>query len=168
MTHRIAILGLALLLAGPTIARADETAERVAFAKVLVDKSVLRSLDVGFAASLDKTVAALPADKGDTVRKEAGADFEKLRAEMSDELAKIYAAKFSLDELKYLQSVYENGTYQKFQALNSDPKSEINAASQAGIGKILQMLGQASARAQPPESGETKMNRPMQMPPQGK
>ncbi len=166
MNTKTAIICLALTLAAPLAARADDNAAKLEAAKSLVDKTVLKTLDTGFTVSLQKTVEPMSPDKAEAVRKEARAEFDKQRQTMLDGLSKIYAEKFSLDEIKHIQGIYDDKVYQKFQAINSDPKSEINLISQAGVTRLLNMLSLAAANDK--QGGEQQMNKQMQMPTEGK
>lgn len=143
-----AALCLAALLALPAAARADEAADKLAVATKLTEKTVLKNLDTGFGGALEKTVSTMPDDKAESVRKEARAEFDKQRAELLQGLSKQYADKFSLDELKHLDEIYEDKTYQKFQTVNADPKSEVNLLSQAVVTRLLNMLTLAAASDQ--------------------
>ncbi|MEE7459262.1 MULTISPECIES: hypothetical protein [Methylobacteriaceae] len=148
MKTRKAALCLAAMLALPLAARADEAADKLAVATKLTEKTVLKNLDTGFGGALEKTVSTMPEDKAETVRKEARAEFDKQRKELLDGLSKQYADKFSLDELKQLDTIYEDKTYQKFQAVNADPKSEVNLLSQSVVTRLLNMLTLAAASDQ--------------------
>ncbi|GJE27864.1 hypothetical protein [Methylobacterium organophilum] len=139
------LLAALALTAAPLAARADETADKVAVAKEIVDKTVLKTLDTGFSGALEKTVAPMKDDKAEQVRKEARAEFDKQRTALLDGISKQYAEKFSLDELKHVLQIYEDKTYQKFQAVNADPKSEVNLISQAAVTKLLNLLTLAAA-----------------------
>ena len=156
-----AATGLALALALASPARADQAAEKLAAAKTIVDRTVLKTLDSGFGGALEKTVASMPEDKAETVRKEARAEFDRQRAQLADGLSKQYAERFSLDELKRIQGIYADPVYQKFQALNADPKSEINLISQAAVTRLLNMLTLAAAGENkgglPPNPGTMQM-----------
>ncbi|GLS45472.1 hypothetical protein GCM10007884_34630 [Methylobacterium brachythecii] len=158
----LATVGLALALGMPLAARADEMADKVAVAKALVDKTILKTLDTGFAGALEKTVAQMPEEKAEKVRKDARAEFDTQRQTLLDGISKQYAEKFSLTELKHLQGIYEDPIYQKYQAMNADPKSEINVISQAAVTKLLNMLTLAAAGDQKP--GVPNYDKPMQMP----
>lgn len=148
MKTKIAALSLAAALALPLGARADEASDKLAVAKTLTEKTVLKNLDTGFGGALEKTVSTMPEERAETVRKEARAEFDKLRGELLDGLSKQYADKFSLDELKRLEAIYEDPTYQKFQTVNADPKSEVNLLSQAVVTRLLNMLTLAAASDQ--------------------
>ncbi|GAA0265197.1 hypothetical protein GCM10008965_36530 [Methylorubrum aminovorans] len=141
-------LCLAAVLALPLAARADENADKLAVATKLTEKTVLKNLDTGFGGALEKTVSTMPDDKAEKVRKEARAEFDKQRKELLEGLSKQYADKFSLDELKELDKIYDDKTYQKFQAVNADPKSEVNLLSQAVVTRLLNMLTLAAASDQ--------------------
>jgi len=67
-----------------------------------------------------------------------------------------------MDELKHLSTIYDDKVYQRFQALNADPKSEINLISQAAVTRLLNMLTLAAASEQNP--GQQPGGAPMQMP----
>ena len=148
MKTKTAALCLAAALALPLSARADEAADKLAVAKTLTEKTVLKNLDTGFGGALEKTVSTMPEDRAETVRREARAEFDRQRGELLDGLSKQYAEKFSLDELKRLGAIYEDPTYQKFQAVNADPKSEVNLLSQAVVTRLLNMLTLAAASDQ--------------------
>ena len=169
MKTTLATLGLVLALGAPLAARADDAADKLATAKTIVDKTVLKTLDLGFVGALDKTVAQMPDDRAEKVRKEARAEFDKQRQVLSEGLSKTYAERFSLSELRRVQEIYDDKVYQKFQALNADPKSEINVISQAAVTKLLNMLALAAAGEQ--QGGmpaQQQMNKQMQMPPMPK
>jgi hypothetical protein len=162
MMRLFATAGLALVLAMPLAAHADDTADKVAVAKALVDKTILKTLDTGFAGALEKTVGQMPEEKAEKVRKEARAEFDTQRQNLLDGISKQYAEKFSLDDLKHLQGIYDDPIYQKYQAMNADPKSEINVISQAAVTKLLNMLTLAAAGDQKP--GVPNYEKQMQMP----
>lgn len=148
MKTTTAALCLAAALALAPGARADDAADRLAVATKLTEKTVLKNLDTGFGGALEKTVSTMPEERAETVRKEARAEFDRQRTELLQGLSKQYAEKFSLDELKRLDDIYEDKTYQKFQAVNADPKSEINLLSQAVVTRLLNMLTLAAASDQ--------------------
>ncbi|WP_232630910.1 hypothetical protein [Methylobacterium sp. Leaf118] len=148
MKTTTAALCLAAALVLAPGARADDAADRLGVAMKLTEKTVLKNLDTGFGSALEKTVSTMPEDRAETVRKEARAEFDKQRKELLDGLSKQYADKFSLDELKQLDTIYEDKTYQKFQAVNADPKSEVNLLSQAVVTRLLNMLTLAAASDQ--------------------
>jgi len=161
MLKPIAALCLTAALSLPIAARADDMADRTAVAKQLVERTLLKTLDTGFTGALEKTVSQMPEDKAAKVRAEAKTEFDTQRANLLDGLSKQYAEKFSMDELKHLAGIYEDKVYQRFQALNADPKSEINMISQAAVTRLLNMLTLAAAGDQKPVvPGGT----PMQMP----
>ena len=168
MKRLLGTLCLAAALTLPLAVRADDAADRLATAKALVDKTVLKTLDLGFSGALDKTVSQMPADKAERVRTEGRAEFVKQRESLSDGLAKQYADKFSLKDLKHLQGIYDDPVYQKFQAMNADPKSEINILSQATVTRLLNMLTLAAAGDQKGGDQPLPGQRPMQMPPMPK
>ena len=145
MTRLFAALCLSATLAAPLSARADDAADRLAAAKTLVERTVIKTLETGFAGALEKTVATMPEAKGAQVRTEVRAEFDKQRGIMIEGLSKEYAEKFSLDELKRIQCIYDDKTYQKFQAMNADPASTITLISQNAVTKILNMLSVAAA-----------------------
>lgn len=153
MTRLLAALCLTTALALSPAARADEAADKVAEARTLVTKTLIRNLQTGFNAALEKTVAAMPEDRSESVRKELSAEFDKQSGIMVDGLSKEYAAKFALPELKHLNEVYEDKTYLKFQAINADPSSTVTAISQASVTKLLNMLAVASAGDTMPKPG---------------
>lgn len=159
MKKTFTALCLAAALSAPLAARADDASERLAIAKTLVEKTVLKTLDAGFGGALEKTVSQMPDDKAEKVRTEARAEFDKQRAILVDGLSKQYAEKLKLDELKRIQGVYDDPIYQKFQSINADPKSEINVISQAAVTRLLNMLTLAA-------TGDQKGGMPgmMQMP----
>ena len=144
----ITTLALALTLSLPLAARADDAADRTAVSRQIVERTVLKTLDVGFTGALEKTVASMPDDKAASVRKDATAEFATQRAALLDGLSKQYAEKFSLDELKRLAAIYDDKTYQRFQAMNADPKSDINILSQEIVTRLLNMLTLAAANNQ--------------------
>ncbi|MGU3537191.1 hypothetical protein [Methylobacterium sp. A54F] len=144
MTRLLATLCLTTALS-LTAARADEAADKVAEAKTLVEKTVIKNLTSGFNVALEKTVATMPDDKSAAVRKEVQAEFDKQRGLMLDGLSKEYADKFSLAELKHLNEIYEDKTYLKFQNLNADPSSTVTTISQNSVTRILNMLAVAAA-----------------------
>lgn len=160
MRH-LATLSLALALALPVSARADDTAERTAVATAIVNKTVIKTLDAGFSVTLEKTLAKMTPERAEKVRKEAKGEFDTQRASLVEGLSKQYAEKFNLDELKRIQGVYDDPVYQRFQALNADPKSEINIISQAAVTRLLNMLTLAANTDQP---GGMPGQRPMVMP----
>ncbi|WP_336487147.1 hypothetical protein [Methylobacterium nigriterrae] len=145
MTRLLAALCLTTALALPLAARADEAADKLAEAKALVQKTLIKNLENGFNGALEKTVAPMKDDKADAVRKEVRAEFERQRTVMLDGLAKEYADKFSLDELKRINAIYDDKTYQKFQAINADPSSTVTTISQNAVTKLLNMLSVAAA-----------------------
>lgn len=146
MTKLLATLCLATALGLPLAARADEAADRIAVAKDLVQKTVVRTLETGFGGALEKTVAAVKDEsRADQIRKEARAEFDTQRTALIDGLSKEYADKFTLDELKRLQAVYDDKTYQKFQAINADPASAVTTISQNVVTRLLNMLTLAAA-----------------------
>lgn len=153
MTRLIATLCLTTALALPLAARADEAADKIAEAKTLVSKTLIKNLQTGFGAALEKTVAAMPDQKADAVRKELNAEFDRQREVMVEGLSKEYAGKFSLAELKHLNEIYDDKTYQKFQALNADPSSSVTAISQGSVTKLLNMLAVAAAGGEGPQPG---------------
>ena len=148
MTRLLATLCLTTALCLPVAARADDASDRIAAAKDLVEKTTLKNLEVGFTGALEKTVAPMKEDKAEAVRKEIRAEFDKQRETMLDGLSKAYAEKFTLDELKHLSGIYGDKTYQKFQAVNADPKSEVNLLSQSVVTRLLNMLTLAAASDQ--------------------
>ncbi|TXM66104.1 hypothetical protein FV218_20720 [Methylobacterium sp. WL69] len=158
MTRLLATLCLTTALCLPMAARADDASDRVGVAKDLVQKTLIKNLETGFTGALEKTVASMPEDKADAVRKEVRAEFEKQREVMIDGLSKAYAEKFTLDELKHLSGIYDDKTYQKFQAVNADPASSVTAISQASVTKLLNML--AIAQAGDSKAGEGKAGAP--------
>lgn len=145
MNRLFATLCLTTALALPLAARADEAADKLAQAQTLVNKTLIKNLQTGFATALEKTVAAMPEQKGEAVRKELNAEFERQRGIMVEGLSKEYAEKFSLSELKHLNEIYDDKTYQKFQAMNADPNSSVTAISQGSVTKLLNMLAVAAA-----------------------
>ncbi len=161
MMRLFATAGLVLALGMPLAARADDMADKVAVAKTLVDKTILKTLDTGFAGALEKTVAQMPEDKAEKVRKETRVEFDTQRKGLLEGISKHYAEKFSLSELKHLQGIYDDPIYQKYQAMNADPKSEINVISQAAVTRLLNMLSMAAASEQ---KGGMPGQQPMQMP----
>ena len=60
-----AALCLALVLALPLAARADDNADKLAVATKLTEKTVLKNLDTGFGGALEKTVSTMPEDKAE-------------------------------------------------------------------------------------------------------
>lgn len=145
MTRLLATLCLTTALCLPIAARADDASDRIAVAKELVQKTLIKNLEAGFTGALEKTVAPMPEDKAEAVRKEIRAEFDKQRETMVEGLSKAYADKFTLDELKHLSGIYDDKTYQKFQALNADPASTVTTISQASVTKLLNMLAIAAA-----------------------
>lgn len=145
MNRLIATLCLTTALALPLAARADEAADKIAEAKTLVSKTLIKNLQTGFGAALEKTVATMPDQKAEAVRKELNAEFDRQREVMVEGLSKEYAGKFSLAELKHLNEIYDDKTYQKFQSLNADPSSSVTAISQGSVTKLLNMLAVAAA-----------------------
>ena len=171
MKTKTAALCLALALSTPLAAQADDNADKLTVAKAIVDRTILKTLDTGFGQSLEKTVGQMPEDKAEKTRKDARAEFDKQRQILLDGLSKNYAEKFSLDELKRVQAIYDDKTYQKFQAVNSDPKSEVNLLSQAAVTKLLNMLSLIAAGEQQggvPGPGGAPNQRQMQMPAPGR
>ncbi|GJE59473.1 hypothetical protein [Methylobacterium trifolii] len=153
MTRFLATLCLTTALAMPLAARADEAADKATEAKTLVSKTLIKNLQTGFNAALEKTVAAMPEDKAESVRKELLAEFDRQRDVMVEGLSKEYAAKFDLIELKHLNGIYDDKTYQKFQTINADPSSAVTAISQNSVTKLLNMLAVASAADSAPKPG---------------
>ncbi|WP_375465483.1 hypothetical protein [uncultured Methylobacterium sp.] len=156
MRRFLAALCLTTALAtplAPPSARADEAADKVAEARTLVTKTLIKNLQTGFTAALEKTVAPMPEDKSEAVRKELMTEFDKQSGIMVDGLSKAYADKFTLAELKHLDEIYEDKTYLKFQALNADPSSTVTTISQASVTKLLNMLAVASAGDNAPTPG---------------
>lgn len=150
MARLIATLCLTAALALPVVAlpvaaRADDAADRTAQAKTLVSKTILKNLESGFNVALEKTVAPMPEPKAEAIRKEVTAEFGKQRETMLEGLSKEYAEKFSLDELKRLNEIYDDKTYLKFQTLNADPSSAVTAISQNSVTKLINMLSIAAA-----------------------
>ena len=145
MTRLLATLLLTASLGLPLAAQADEAADKLTQAKALVQKTVIKNLETGFNVALEKTVAPMKDEKADAIRKEIRAEFEKQREIMVDGLAKEYASKFSLDELKHINNIYDDKTYQKFQALNADPSSTVTTISQNAVTKLINMLTVAAA-----------------------
>ena len=129
-------------------ARADDAADRTAVARQIVERTVLKTLDVGFTGALEKTVSSMPEDRAASVRRDATAEFATQRTVLLDGLSTQYADKFSLDELKRIASIYDDKTYQRFQAINADPKSDINLISQEIVTKLLNMLTLVAANDQ--------------------
>lgn len=160
MTRLLAALCLTTVLGLPLAARADEAAEKLAEAKTLVTKTLIRNLQTGFNAALEKTVAPMPEDKSESVRKELTTEFDKQSGIMVDGLSKEYADKFALADLKHLNEIYEDKTYQKFQTINADPSSAVTAISQASVTKLLNMLAIASAGDNAPKAGMPPMPAP--------
>ncbi len=153
MTRLLATLCLTTALVLPIAARADEAADKVTEAKTLVSKTLIKNLKTGFDAALDKTIATMPDDKSEAVRKELMAEFDKQSGIMVEGLSKEYASKFELPELKHLNEIYEDKTYLKFQAINADPSSSVTAISQASVTKLLNMLAIAAAGDNSPKPG---------------
>ncbi|WP_027170691.1 hypothetical protein [Methylobacterium sp. 10] len=149
MTRLLATLMLTTALCVPFAARADDAADRIAVAKDLVQKTLIKNLETGFTGALEKTVQPMPEDKAEAIRKEVRAEFDKQREVMIEGLSKAYAEKFNLDELKHLSGIYDDKIYQKFQAINSDPASTVTVISQGAVTKILNMLAIASAGDRP-------------------
>lgn len=145
MTRLLATLCLTTALCLPIAARADDASDRIVVAKELVQKTLIKNLETGFAGALEKTVAPMTEDKAEAVRKEIRAEFDKQRETMVEGLSKAYADKFTLDELKHLSGIYDDKVYQKFQALNADPASTVTTISQASVTKLLNMLAIAAA-----------------------
>ena len=145
MTRALPTLALALLLGLPVGAHADDASDRVEAAKALVQKTVIKTLETGFTGALEKTVAAMPAEKADQVRLEVRAEFDRQRTALIDGLSKEYADKFTTDEIKHIAGIYDDKTYQKFQALNADPASAITLISQNAVTKLVNMLTVAAA-----------------------
>ena len=167
MTRLIATLCLATALALPLAARADEAADKAAEAKALVNKTLIRNLQTGFSAALEKTVASMPEQKAEAVRKELLGEFERQRGIMLDGLSKEYADKFSLTELKHLNEIYDDKTYQKFQTMNADPSSTVTAISQASVTKLLNMLAVAAAGGESQQPGTPPVPAPSPAPAPG-
>ncbi len=153
LNRLIATLCLGVALSAPLAARADDMSDRVAEATKLVNKTLIKNLQTGFNVALEKTTAAMPEARAESVRKELNAEFEKQRALMVEGLSKEYAQKFSLTELKHLDEIYSDPVYEKFQTMNADPNSAVTAISQNSVTKLLNMLAVASATDnQPPGS----------------
>ena len=153
MARLFAALCLTAALAAPLAARADDAADRTAQAKTLVGKTVIKNLESGFSVALSKTIAPMPDAKAEEVRKQANAEFDKQRTLMIDGLSKEYADKFSLDELKHLNEIYDDKTYQKFQTLNADPSSTVTAISQNSVTQLINLLTLAAAGDDPSKAG---------------
>ncbi|WP_430910822.1 hypothetical protein [Methylobacterium sp. sgz302541] len=153
MARLFAALCLTAALAAPLAARADDAADRTAQAKTLVGKTVIKNLESGFSVALSKTIASMPDAKAEEVRKQANAEFDKQRTLMIDGLSKEYADKFSLDELKHLNEIYDDKTYQKFQTLNADPSSTVTAISQNSVTQLINLLTLAAAGDDPSKAG---------------
>lgn len=162
MNRLIATLCLGVTLSIPFAARADEAADRVAAATDLVNKTLIRNLQTGFNAAVEKTVAAMPEARAGAVRRELGDEFDRQRGIMVEGLSKEYAQKFTLPELKHLDEIYADPTYLKFQTLNADPNSSVTAISQNSVTKLLNMLAVASAADNAPQPGAGPA--PTQMP----
>lgn len=145
MTRALPTLALALLLGLPIGAQADDASDRVEAAKALVQKTVIKTLETGFSGALEKTVATMPAEKADKVRLEVRAEFDRQRSALIEGLSKEYADKFTTDEIKHIAGIYDDKTYQKFQALNADPASAITLISQNAVTKLVNMLTVAAA-----------------------
>jgi hypothetical protein len=154
LNRLIATLCLGVTLSLPVAARADEAADRVAAATTLVNKTLIKNLQTGFNVALEKTVAPMPEARAEAVRKELTAEFDKQRGIMIEGLSKDYAEKFSLAELKHLDEIYSDPTYQKFQTMNADPNSSVTAISQNSVTKLLNMLAVASATDNSPQPGQ--------------
>ncbi|KQP50420.1 hypothetical protein ASG40_12500 [Methylobacterium sp. Leaf399] len=154
MTRLLPTLALAALLGLPMAARADEASDRIEAAKALVQKTVIKNLETGFTGALEKTVAAMPAEKSDKVRQEVRAEFDRQRTALIEGLSKEYADKFTLDEIKHLSGIYDDKIYQKFQAINADPGSTITLISQAAVTKLVNMLTVAAAADAPGLPGQ--------------
>ena len=161
MKRLLATASLALALGLPLTAHADEAADKLAVASAIVNKTVIKTLDTGFGVTLERTVSQMKEDRAEALRQQARAEFDTQRATLVDGLSKQYAEKFSLAELKRIQAIYDDPVYQKFQAVNADPKSEINLISQAAVTKLLNMLSLAAAAEQ---HGGMPGQRPMVMP----
>ena len=153
MTRIFATLCLTTALVLPLTAHADEAADRVTEAKTLVTKTLIKNLQTGFLTALEKTVAPMSESKAEPVRKELLAEFDRQRDAMVEGLSKEYSEKFSLAELKHLNGVYDDKTYQKFQTINADPSSSVTAISQNSVTKLLNMLAVASAAESGPMPG---------------
>ncbi|MEA1833219.1 hypothetical protein U8607_14130 [Methylobacterium durans] len=145
MMRLLATLCLTTALTLPLAARADEAADKLAEAKILVQKTVIKNLENGFNVALEKTVAPMKDEKADAIRKEIRAEFENQRGIMTEGLAKEYADKFSLAELKRINEIYDDKTYQKFQTINADPSSTVTTISQNAVTKLINMLTVAAA-----------------------
>lgn len=158
MRKMIATIGLAVALAQPFAARADETADKVAVAKSIVEKTILKTLDTGFHGAVEKAASQMPDDKASAFRKDADAEFNKQREVLLNGISKNYAEKFSLADLKHIVGIYDDPVYQKFQLNNSDPNSEINVLSQAAVTRLLNLITIAAA------GGEQKGGAPGPMP----
>lgn len=158
MTRALPTLALAVMLGLPFGAHADETSDRIEAAKALVQKTVIKTLETGFSGALEKTVASMPAEKADQVRLEVRAEFDRQRTALIDGLSKEYADKFTADEIKHIAGIYDDKTYQKFQALNADPSSAITLISQNAVTKLVNMLTVAAAGDAP---GQAPAGAPM-------
>jgi hypothetical protein len=151
LNRLIATLCLGATLVAPLAARADDTSDRVAEATKLVNRTLIKNLQTGFSAALEKTTAAMPESRAEAVRKELNTEFEKQRGLMVEGLSKEYAQKFTLAELKHLDEIYSDPVYEKFQTMNADPNSSVTAISQNSVTKLLNMLAVAAATDnQPP------------------
>lgn len=158
------ILGLCVTLGLPVTAHADDAADRVAAATALVNKTLIKNLQTGFNAAVDKTVVPMAEARAEAVRKELGDEFERQRAIMVEGLSKEYAQKFTLAELKHLDEIYADPIYLKFQTFNADPNSSVTAISQNAVTKLLNMLAVASAADNTPRPGAVPPPMQMQVP----
>jgi hypothetical protein len=145
LNRLLATLCLGAALAAPLAARADDMGDRVTEATKLVNRTLIKNLQTGFTVALEKTTAAMPESRAESVRKELNAEFEKQRGIMVEGLSKEYAQKFTLAELKHLDEIYSDPVYEKFQTMNADPNSAVTAISQNSVTKLLNMLAVAAA-----------------------
>ncbi|MGY2047417.1 hypothetical protein [Methylobacterium sp. JK268] len=147
MTKSLPLLALALALAAPA-ARADD---RVALARTIVERTVVRNLGLAFRQAEERTLASVTKEQADTMRPDLDKGFEQERAKLLDDLSKEYAQKFSDDELKQLAKIYDDPVYQKFQALNADPNSLVSSITKDAVTRMMNMLTLATLSQQQPQ-----------------
>ncbi|KMO39758.1 hypothetical protein VQ02_09510 [Methylobacterium variabile] len=132
----VAGLALGLSLAGAAFAQD----ERVALARDIVAKTVARNLTSAFAQAEEKTLASMSAEQAAKLRPELEKSFGQERDTLVDQLSKEYAQKFDTGELKRLAAIYDDPTYQKFQALNADPTSMVTSITKDAVTKMMNLL----------------------------
>ncbi|WP_018260380.1 hypothetical protein [Methylobacterium sp. WSM2598] len=152
MTRTLPLLALALALAAPA-APAARAEERTDLARSIVERTVARNLGLAFKQAEERSLASLSKEQADKLRPELDKGFEQERAKLVDDLSKEYAQKFGDDELKQLTRIYDDPTYQKFQALNADPNSLVSSITKDAVTRMMNMLTLATLSTQQPQPG---------------